>query len=333
MHVRDLREDIPALEDGRYLNWGASGPSPRHVVERVESTLEHHEFAAPTREGMYPAATNVIEETRSRVAAFVGAEPIEIALTQSTTDGINRVATAMDWTAEDEVVITDVEHSAGRLPWYRLEREYGVTVSVLDTHAGHIDRDELARMASEATLVCFSAVDWLYGRRHPVADIVDVVHDAGALSLVDAVQVPGQLPMNVADWGADVVAAAGHKWLLGPWGAGFLYVRREVAEQFEPSSVGYRSVEDPNAADYRFKPGAARFEVATTNPAPYAGLQAAIDVVTDVGIETVTERIRDLTAVLKDGIPNERLRSPIDFHSGLVSVSVRVRVGVVVGVG
>lgn len=321
MDPMDLRAGVPALDDGTYLNWGASGPSPRRVVDRVESTLEYHEFDAPNREGMYPAAFDVYDQTRETVASFVGATPQEIALTQSTTDAINRVATAMSWSEEDEVVITDLEHSAGRLPWFRLEEEVGITVTVLETDGGRIDLEEFERAVQEATLVCFSAIDWLYGRRHPVSDLVDLARDAGAMTLVDAVQAPGQIPMDVADWGADVVAAAGHKWLLGPWGAGFLYVRESVANSLEPTSLGYRSVEDPNAADYTYKRGAQRFEVATTSPAPYAGLDEAMQTIGDVGVDTIEKRIRGLTEYFKDGLSTGRLRSPEEFHSGLVSVA------------
>ncbi|MFW6002880.1 MAG: aminotransferase class V-fold PLP-dependent enzyme [Halanaeroarchaeum sp.] len=320
MDPLDLRADIPALADGTYLNWGASGPSPRRVVERIETVLEHHEYEAPNGPGMYPAAFEVYDRTRETIASFVNASPGEIALTQSTTDGINRVAGALPWSADDEVVITDIEHSAGRLPWYRLQRDRGITVTVLETDQGRIDPSELAKAAQDASLVCFSAVDWLYGRRHPVPDLVDVVADAGAISLVDAVQVPGQIPMDVTEWGADVVAAAGHKWLLGPWGAGFLYVDDSIVDTFQPGSVGYRSVERPNEPNIEYKSGAHRFEVATTNPAPYAGLQEAIATLSDVGVDAIEDRIRSLTENLKDGLADDRLRSPESFHSGLVSI-------------
>lgn len=86
---------------------------------------------------------------------------------------------------------------------------------VVETDQGRIDRDAYLAAVADAELVCFSAVTWTHGTRLPVADLVDIAHDAGALALVDAVQVPGQLPMDVREWGADVVAAAGQKWLLG----------------------------------------------------------------------------------------------------------------------
>jgi len=320
MDVEELRADIPALADGTYLNWGASGPSPRRVVAAFEDALEHQEYESPTAEGMYEAAYAVFDSARESVADLVGAAPSDVALTQSTTDGISRFANALDWTADDEVVITDLEHAAGRLPWRRLQRDHGFDITVFETDAGVIDEDEWTTAVADASLVCFSAVDWLYGRRHPVSDLVDIATDAGAMTLVDAVQVPGQMPMDVDAWGADVVAASGHKWLLGPWGAGFLYVEPSVAETLEPRTVGYRGVEDPYDPDFAFKAGAHRFEMGTTNPAPYAGLDAAIETMQAVGIDRIESRIHDLTAYLKDGLSEERLRSPISYHSGLVSL-------------
>lgn len=322
MTPEELRADIPVLSETTYLNWGASGPSPRRVVDAVESTLESHEFEASTEGGMYETAADVFEETRERVASFAGVDPSEIALTQSTTDGINRVATAMDWNRGDTVVATDLEHSAGRLPWKRLERHAGIETRIVETDSGVIDLEALDTALDGATLLCVSALDWLYGRSHPVEEIVAVAHENDVLVLVDAVQVPGQRPLEAGDWNADFVAAAGHKWLLGPWGAGFLYVSDRVVDSLEPVHIGYRSVREPNAAQYELKPGAERFEVGTMSPAPYAGLGAAITTVESLGLDVIQDRIAELTARFKDAVPPDRLRSPETFHSGLVTVRV-----------
>ncbi len=322
MQPTDLRDDIPALENGVYFNTGASGPSPRRVVEAIESTLEYHEYEAPASEGMYTAAADVYESASTAVANLLGASPDEIALTQSTTDGINRVAGAIDWDDDDVVVRTDLEHSAGVLPWRRLERTRGIDVRVLETERGYVDLEDVKAAADDATLFCVSSLTWTHGTRLPIGDIVDVAHDAGASVLVDAVQAPGQTAVDVDEWGADFVAAAGHKWLLGPFGAGFLYVRDGVERDLVPSAIGYRSVVEANATDYEYEPGAGRFEVGTTNPAPYAGLETAIGLLEDVGIETVEDRIATLTDRLKDGIPDERLLSPREYESGLVTIAV-----------
>ncbi|SIS12324.1 Selenocysteine lyase/Cysteine desulfurase [Natronorubrum thiooxidans] len=324
MTPTELRETIPALEAGTYLNWGAGGPSPRCVVEAAESCLEAHEYESPTTGGMYPAAFDVYDDARTAVAGLLGAEPTDIALTESTTDGINRVATAFDWDETDVVVRTDLEHSSGILPWQRLEREYGVEVRVLETEDGRLDLEDVKAVASEATLFCLSSLTWTHGTRLPIADVVDVAHDAGALVLVDAVQAPGQVPVDVAEWGADFVVGSGHKWLVGPFGSGFLYVRPglEAERDLVPAAIGYRSVVDANAPEYRYEAGARRFEVGTASPVAHAGLIEAISLLEEVGLERVTSRIETLTGQLKAGVPDEQLLSPRAYESGLVTIAV-----------
>ncbi|WP_254761888.1 aminotransferase class V-fold PLP-dependent enzyme [Natrinema marinum] len=321
MNPTALRETMPALESTVYCNWGAGGPSPRRVVEAAESALEYHEYEAPAAEGMYPAAFDAYDEARTAVADLLGATPDEVALTQSTTDGINRVAGAFDWGEDDVVVRTDLEHSAGILPWRRLERERGIEVRVLETEGGRLDLEAAKSALADATLCCVSSLTWTHGTRLPIAHLVDIAHDAGTLVLVDAVQSPGQVPVDIREWGADFVVAAGHKWLLGPFGAGFLYVRDGVERDRSPAAIGYRSVVDENADEYRYAAGARRFEVGTASPAPYAGLTEAISVLEEVGIDAVQRRIETLTDRLKNGVSDEHLLSPRSYESGLVTIA------------
>ncbi|MFB6077556.1 MAG: aminotransferase class V-fold PLP-dependent enzyme [Halarchaeum sp.] len=314
-----LRADIPAAGEVTYLNTGASGPAPRQVVEAAEACLEYHEYDAHADGRPYPAAFELFDEVRERVGGFLGTDAGNVALTQSTTDGINRVASAIDWAPGDVVVRTDVEHAAGVLPWRRLRDAAGIRTRVVPTADGRVDREAYREAVSDARLVCLSAITWTAGTRLPVAELVAEAHDAGAAVLVDAVQVPGQAEMPVEAWGADYVAAAGHKWLLGPWGAGFCYVAPDAAASLEPRQVGYRSVTDPNAADYEFHPGARRLEVGTVSPAPHAGLVASLDCFDDIGLGTVRSRIDDLTERFVDGLGAERVVGPTDPESGLVA--------------
>jgi cysteine desulfurase/selenocysteine lyase len=319
----DLRADIPAVaEEGTvYLNTGASGPSPRRVVDAAEAALEHHEYVAPGEEGMYDAAFETFDRARAAVAGHLNAAPGDVALTQSTTDGIGRVAAAMDWEAGDVVVRTDLEHAAGILPWRRLREEVGVEVRVVETTDGHVDAQEFAAAVRDAKLAVFSSICWTTGTRLAVSDLVEVAHDAGARVLVDAVQSPGQRPVDVQEWGADAVAGAAHKWLLGPWGAGFLHLDSAFAETLVPAQVGYMSVADPYADPYELHDGARRFEIGTVSPAPYAGLVEAIEMVEELGDDTIQTRIESLTDRLKDGL-GDRLVGPREYESGLVAFEV-----------
>ncbi len=326
MDPDDLRADIPALERTTYLNTGASGPAPRQVVQAAEECLQHHEYEAPAGEGKYTAAFDALDRAREAVAGHLNADETDVALVESTGDGIARLAAAVDWEPGDVVVRTDLEHPAGILPWQRLERHHGVEVRVVESDRGRVDPDEFARAAEGARLVCLSSVCWTTGTRLPVADLVEVAHDAGARVLVDAVQSVGQHPVDVGEWGADAVAASGHKWLMATWGAGFLWVDSEFAADLHPAHVGYfgvdRSGGGPTNGGYALAEGARRFELGTRSLAPFAALTEAIDVVEAVGYDVILARIERLTDRLKAGIDDDRLLSPAEFESGLVSFRV-----------
>lgn len=318
MDPEDLRAAIPALEDCAFFNTGASGPSPTQVVDAVTDYHRRHKVEAPCGEGMYQVAMDAREAARETVAAHIGATPGEVALTQSTVDGINVVASGLDWEVGDSVVRLDVEHAAGMLPWWFLEEQVGIDVRVVETTRGRLDLADLAAAVDGTTkLVCISSLTWTHGTRIPVGDVVDVAHDAGARVLVDAVQSVGQHPVDVTDWGADFVAASGHKWLLGPWGSGFLYVDETALDALTPSRVGYFGVEE-TPESLSLAPDASRFELGTAAIGPYVGMSAGIDVLEAVGLDTVQARVERLTDRLKAGL-GDRLRSPEAYESGLVT--------------
>ena len=311
-----LRADIPACESCAYLNTGASGPSPRSVVEAVTDAQRRHEFDVCETDH-YTAAAELQDEARRAVANYLGCAPTDIALVDSTGDGISRIANAIDWEPGDVVVNTDLEHPSGVLPWRRLT-EAGVEVRTLPCPDGRLPMDAYREAVADARLVCLSSESWIHGTRLSVGEAVDVAHDAGALVVVDAVQTVGQHPVDVAAWGADAVCASGHKWLLGPWGAGFAYIDPDALEAFRPRHIGYRSAVDPNGDGLEYHPDASRFEVSTESVAPYAGLIEAVETIEAIGFGTIEARIEELTDRLKSGL-GDRLVSPPGYESGLVA--------------
>ena len=323
-----LRAAIPALSSATYLNTGATGPASEPVIRATTDFVRAHEAEAPATGDGYARAFSTFDEVRATVADFLGADEEEVALTNSTSDGISRIAASLDVGAGDVVAHTDLEHPAGRLPWWNLERK-GVERRVIESEGGRFDAGDVRAAAREARLICFDSITWSHGTRLPVREYVEIAHEEGALVLVDAVQSFGQEEVDVHEWGADFVAGAGHKWLLGPWGAGMLYVARDVADAMAPAQVGYRSVKETGADRPEFKAGAPRFEVGTTNPAPYAGLARAIEVIEGIGYGAVRDRIERLTDRLKEGL-GDRLLSPRAFESGLVTFAVDGDPGAVV---
>ena len=323
MDPLDVRAETPGFVECCYLNTGASGPSPRRVVEASADFERRHKLDSPCGDGMYATAREAMEDARETVASFLGATPDEIALTRSTVESVNHVAMGLEFEPGDVVVRTDLEHPAGELPWSRLRDRYGIEIRGVATENGRLDMDTLADAIADARLVCLSSVTWNYGTELPISDVVEVAHEAGALVLVDAVQSVGQTDVDVDEWGADFVAASGHKWLLGPWGSGMLYVSSDVLPQLTPERIGYFSVEKdcPYSLDtdaYRFRDSARRFELGTTAVSPYVALETAIETIEGVGLETVESRIQSLTDRLKDGL-GDRLVSPRDSASGLVT--------------
>jgi selenocysteine lyase/cysteine desulfurase len=316
----DVRADIPLLEETVYLNTGASGPAPDRVLEAAHEAQVRHERESTADPGPYRSAWDAYDATRERLARYMDVSADEVALTSSTADAISRVANALEWEPGDVVVRTDLEHPAGILPWARL-REEGVEVREVPCPDGRMDVEALKEAVEGAKLVCFNSLSWIHGTRLAVEEVVEVAHDAGALALVDAVQTPGQAALDPKAWGADLVAAAGHKWLLGVWGAGFLFVDGSVRERFRPRHVGYRSVDDPGAVPLDYHDAARRFEVGTTSLAPYAALREALDLHEELGLEETRAHIRGLTERLKDGLDGG-LVSPREFESGLVAFEV-----------
>ncbi|MFB6151870.1 MAG: aminotransferase class V-fold PLP-dependent enzyme [Haloarculaceae archaeon] len=319
MTPEELRADVPALDDVVYLNTGAAAPNPRRVVEASRLAQERLSYEAPAEDGKYAAAQGAFDDARAAVADHVDADPDAVALTQSTTHGIGRLVAAMDWSPGDVVVRTDLEHAAGIFPCQRLARRHGAEVRVVETEGGRIDRESYEAAVEGAKLVLFSSLTWTHGTRQPVTDLVEVAHDAGARVLVDAVQSVGQRPVDLDAWGADAVAAGAHKWLMGTSGAGFLAVDPAFARELTPPVVGYRSVEDAGAESYVLRPDARRFEVGTAPVGPYAAMREGMAILDELGYDTVTDRIERLTDRLKEGLGDERLVSPREYESGLVT--------------
>jgi len=319
MDSLDWRASVPALAETTYLNFGASGPPSEPVLGAARDALDGH-AAAHAGAGPYEFAFDGFDRARAAAAELLGTDSDHVALTTSTGDGIARIADALDLGAGDVVVRSDLEHPANVLPWARLAETRGIEVRVVPTTEGRLDRAAYSAALADADLVTLQSLTWSHGTRWPIADLTSEAHEAGARVLVDAVQSVGQHPVDVSAWGADVVAAASHKWLLGPWGAGMLAIAPDAIDALKPERVGYRSV--TGSGDLDFHPDARRLEVGTTSPAPYAGLVAAVETVDRVGLDRIADRIADLASRLTDRIPADRLVSPADPESGLVTIRV-----------
>ena len=266
-----IRDAMPATQQRVYLNTGSSGPISSLTINILnqENTQELTQGRASM--DRFRLFKQTLVEARQAMADLVKAGPDEIALTHHTTEGMNIVAQGLSWQPGDEIVTTTMEHEGGLLPLYVLRQRQGVIVNVVDIPFEAGPDEILARLEAALTprtrLLVFSHVAWNTGVRLPLTEIVAMGRRRNVLSLVDAAQSVGAIPLDLPASGVDFYAMPGQKWLCGPEGVGALYVRRDRLHQVAPTFAGFSTLKDATAYDFtgHFVPaaGARRYEVGT----------------------------------------------------------------------
>ncbi|HEX4932728.1 MAG TPA: aminotransferase class V-fold PLP-dependent enzyme, partial [Gemmatimonadaceae bacterium] len=241
----------------------------------------------------------------------------EVALTHSTSEGISIVAWSRNWERGDEVVISNQEHPANVFPWYQLRARFGIVIREIDLDAGTDVVAEVERVLAPTTrLVSLPHVSRNNGRRLTDAEslrLATLLRARGIRFLLDGAQAPGAVPVHFARLGADYYAACGHKWLLGPKGTGFLFVRRDVLDATQISWAGAHSTTSMDyAGHFALLPSAARFEFGTRALADFGGLLAAVRWMEAFGRERVEARVAELVgyAIERAHVAGLALASP-----------------------
>ena len=296
------------------------GPKPTPVVDeavRVARFVEQHGTQTPK---VMEEVERVYEGARVDAARLLGAANDEIALTRHVSEGINIVATGIDWQPGDEVVITDEEHPAGSLPWMNLARRRGVVVNKLqlapyDT-ATILDRLDQA-ITPRSKLLCLSHVSTRTGYVLPAREISLLARERGVPVLFDGAHAVGLIPVDVKDIGCDYYSACGHKWLLAPQGTGFLYVDRTKLDDLEVTWIGAGAAGSWNLERLEFEPldTAAKFEFGTRDKTVYAALSTAVRMAEEIGVRSIARRSWDLSDRLRrrlSDVPGFCLRTPMD---------------------
>lgn len=304
-----LRSEFPVLERVAYLNAGSVGPMPRAAAEaaRKELTAELHE--ARGGRAHFERMVELGDRLRERVASVMGCTAGELALTGATTDGVNAVIGGLGLRPGDVVLTSDEEHPGVLAPLAVARKRWGIDVRV-------VPFTELAGAVDGARLVACSHVSWLTGR---VAD-TEALSASGVPVLLDGAQGLGAVPVDVKALGCDYYAASGQKWLCGPVGSGYLYVRESRIEELFPAAPGYTSLADPaNALDSALREGARRFDTGLASNPDMAWALAALDTLEDAGMDSVLERGPALAARLAELLEGRGLRVAPRDTSTLVS--------------
>ena len=322
-----LRAEMPVTRNWAYFDHAAVAPlterARRTLVEWATDLTEYgevHDFDRVRR----------VEEVRRRAGQLLNADPLDVAFIKNTSEGIGIVAEGLPWQSGDNVVTAEDEYPANLYPWMNLAGR-GVELRRVPSRDGRILLDDLrAAIDGRTRLVSLSYVEYASGFRNDLDAVSELCREKGVLFFVDAIQGLGVLPLDVRRTPIDFLAADGHKWLLGPEGAGLFWIRRELVEQLHPVGVGWNSVIDSRnfgRVEFRLKPHAGRWESGSLNVGGILALGASLELLLDYGIEAISQRIAHLTdhlcaAAERAGLMVYSSRRPHE-KSGIVSLDVR----------
>ena len=341
--VTKVRKDFPIFErtirDGKklvYLDSGATSQKPLSVIE-AESNFYKFTNAAVHRGAHQLAeeATDAYEGARLKVANFLGAKEEEIVFTKNATESLNLVAYAMGnaqpgsrfaLTSKDQIVVTEMEHHANLIPWQQLAARTGAELKWFEvTPEGRLDLSAINSIITENTkVVALTHQSNVLGTINPLEAITARAHEVGAVVVLDACQSVPHMPIDVKKLNVDFLAFSGHK-ALGPTGVGVLW--SSVFEELQPFLFGGSMIETVTMTSATWAPAPRKFEAGVPNMAQAVGLGAALDYITEIGMQSIFDHEVELTGYLINGllqIPELSIVGPqnTDARGGSVSFTV-----------
>jgi cysteine desulfurase / selenocysteine lyase len=285
--------EFPVTRQWAYFDHAAVSPLPRRSGEVMRDWIREQESHGVVH---WPQWEHKLEGIRRDCARLIHARPDEIAFVTSTTHGIGLVAEGFPWRDGDNVVTAAEEYPSNIYPWMNLASR-GVLLRTVPSRDGRIWAEDLAAAMDDRTRVLtISHVEFASGFRNDLDALGELCRKRGIAFFVDAIQGLGPLTINVENTPIDFLCADGHKWLLGPEGAGLLYIRRDWIERLRPLGVGWHSVVssyNSPAIDFRLKPSAQRWEGGTFNMAGLQAFGASLSLLLEIGPEQVSNRILD----------------------------------------
>jgi cysteine desulfurase/selenocysteine lyase len=282
--IAPFRDLMPVASRWAYFDHAAVAPLPQPARQAIAQWLDE---AAEEGDTVWPRWAKRMESLRGTAADMIHADPAEIALVPNTTTGITLVAEGFPWQAGDNVVTLANEFPSNIYPWMNLQSR-GVETRLVPVDGGRVDLGRIEHAIDARTrIVTISWVGYASGWRIDPAEVAALAHRRGALLFLDAIQGLGVFPLDVQASGIDFLAADGHKWMLGPEGAGLLYIRREHLDRLRPMICGWHSVLAGSRYDqieFKLKPAAVRYEGGSQNMVGFTGLNASLDMLRHLGV-------------------------------------------------
>jgi len=303
----DIRKQFPVTENSTYLNSAAAGP-----LSRATMTAASKYYQQMMNDGdiHWDEWLEKREEVRRKVAAFINAEPDEIALTTNTSSGMNVIIDALE--THGEVISCDLEFPVSTLPWMNRR----IPVHLVKSVGGAVAIADIREAMNVRTgIICISHVQYSSGFRIDLEELGNA--KGGHALVVNAAQSAGVFEIDVKRMKIDALSATGHKWMLAGYGSGFVYLSRELLERSRPRAIGWLSVEDPysdrNNEVHLRHDAAARAELGCPHFAGMFALGASVDLMTSIGTTNIEERALELNRLLTGRLIESgcRVLSPI----------------------
>lgn len=326
-----IRSNMPVVTKKVYLNTGSVGPMSHALVNAMRDyDLMQMNEGRGVISAYFAFKEEVPPQIREHIGKIVGADSSTIALTHHTTDGMNIAVNGIDWQAGDEVITTNMEHPGGYMPVYLIRQRYGVTLKVVNLGWQDTPEEIVEKFAQAITprtrALVFSHVVWNTGGRYPLKEICDLARAHKLITIADAAQSAGAIPLDLPASGVDFYAMPGQKWLGGPEGVGALYVNPDRLSETRQTFAGYASLE-PGAIDrtgnFIAKPDASRFEVGSINRSAMVGWLAHMQWVSETaGWEWVYQRTAALKTYACDkigSVPKATILTPDGDQAGLTT--------------
>ena len=293
-----LREEFPVTRRWAFFDHAAVAPLPDRARRAVHAWADDMADHGVVHDDDWVRRT---EEVRGLAGRLLNTDPLDVAFIKNTSEGVGIVAEGLPWQPGDNVVSAAEEYPANIYPWMNLASR-GVELRRVPSRERRILVDDIrAAIDSRTRVVALSAVEYASGFRNDLDTMGALCRERGIYFFVDAIQSLGAFPLDVQQTPIDFLAADGHKWLLSPQGAGLFYVRRELVERLHAVGVGWNSVVGARnfaSIDFRLKPHAGRWESGTMYVGALMGLGATLELLLDIGIPAIAERVIQVTDYL-----------------------------------
>jgi cysteine desulfurase/selenocysteine lyase len=322
-----IRKDFPVTKKRIYMNCGSFAPMPLSTIKSITDFLVRCSEEGPDSTSVQEHITTLMKELRDNLSRLINCDPEEIIFTQSTTEGINHVASGIKWKKSDAIIVRGGlhEHYANYFPWLNISKKFGVKLEEIKINdKGFFDLDKIDKVAKNrnARLITLSHVLYNNGAIMPVEEVGEIAKRHHMLYSIDAAQSVGTIDVDVRKIGCDFLAFPGFKWICGPSGIGIFYCKKESAHMLTPRYIGGESAIITEKKDLIYTESPQKFQTGFRNYPGIAGLLSSINYIHRLGVNTIrkmnmkiaNELVQDLgriPGISIFGPEDEKIRSSI----------------------